>query len=201
MGVLKKILGKLAGQSPWEYEDAPPPESEIVRLQRKVRELGTEVASLRFNAVDLQKRADGLAQRNLRLQAQLAKTDSLEKTVANWVRTRFGDATQDTTTERVDRIIEEACELAQAEGRSFTRVIEIALYVFKQPAGEPLQEMAGVASTLFAYAANKGVKVLDILNKDIERMYEKPIDYFRARHRIKIDAGLSIDPDKTKDAA
>lgn len=79
--------------------------------------------------------------------------------VGEWVTRAFGTTCAANLRERVARVLEEAMELAQAEGLSLPEALTLATYVFGRPLGEPDQEVGGVMVTLLAYAAVRTVRL------------------------------------------
>ena len=89
-----------------------------------------------------------------------------QKAVREWISTRFGRTTLQDPQERIARVVEEACELAQASGMEIADLKAIAAYVYARPPGEVKQEAAGVAVTLFALAE---AHRFDLFARDGER--------------------------------
>jgi hypothetical protein len=119
----------------------------------------------------------------------------LEVRVAVWVKTRLGpDHMQ--RRERAMRLLEEAIELAQAEGLTIDQVVKQADHVFMRPAGEPSQEAAGVAVTLLAWCAATGNTFADLGLAEIERIEAKPLDQIRGSLARKEDADLVMCAEK-----
>lgn len=61
----------------------------------------------------------------------------------------FGDASVNDPQERLLRFAEEAFELMQAGGLTFSEVLGMQQYVYNRPVGEIKQEIGGVANCLF----------------------------------------------------
>lgn len=59
--------------------------------------------------------------------------------------------------ERIMRFLEEALELAQAEGMNEQEVERVVSYVYGRPAGESFQEVGGVMVTLAAFCFRRGI--------------------------------------------
>lgn len=88
------------------------------------------------------------------------------------------------------RLLEEAIELAQAEGITADQVARQAEHVFARPSGAPQQEAAGVAVCLLGWCASTGNRLLDLAVAEIERIEAKPIDQIRGSVARKQDADL-----------
>jgi hypothetical protein len=113
----------------------------------------------------------------------------LECRVAEWVRTRIG-ADHLQPRERAMRLLEEAAELAQAEGITSDLAIKQLEHVYSRPAGEPSQEAAGVAVTLLGWCASRGERLLDLAIREIQRIEAKPLEQIRGSLARKDDADL-----------
>lgn len=111
--------------------------------------------------------------------------------VYNWVITYFGRGVATNTKERAKRLLEEAIELAQCENISLEEVNLLAKHVFAKPIGEPAQEVGGIGVTLLAYCASKRLDPEEEEQREIDRIWLKPVGYFRARHQRKVDAGIA----------
>lgn len=119
----------------------------------------------------------------------MQREKDLEDRVAEWIRTRVGEANAHRR-ERAMRLLEEAVELAQAEGITETQVSRQSGYVFARPVGIPEQEAAGVAVCLLGWCAAVGVKLNDIALREIERIEAKPLEQIRGSLARKADADL-----------
>lgn len=113
----------------------------------------------------------------------------LQERVAEWVRTRIGPAHMDRK-ERAMRLLEEAIELAQAEGITSTQVWNQMNHVYHRAPGIPAQEAGGVAVCLLGWCASSGVQLLDIASAEVERIEAKPIEEIRGSLARKADADL-----------
>ena len=89
------------------------------------------------------------------------------------------------------RLLEEAVELAQAEGVPLDRALATVEHVYLKPAGKPEQEAGGVGVTLLAYCAARGISADAEEAREFERVLDIDPAYFRARHNIKADAGIA----------
>ena len=110
--------------------------------------------------------------------------------VSDWVRLNFGDDAMDRQ-ERATRVLEEAIELAQAEGIRIGDVNLLTGHVYTKPAGEPSQEVGGIGVCLLAWAGAAGQELWPIIETEIDRIHTKTADHFRARHQVKVDAGVA----------
>src|ERR1035441_3434518 len=100
--------------------------------------------------------------------------DGLEQRVESWVKTRI-DPQYAGPKERAMRLLEEAIELAQAEGITWNQAIAQVLYVFGRPKGEAQQEAGGVAVCLLGWCAVHKTTFQEIATTEIERIEAKPL--------------------------
>ncbi len=108
-----------------------------------------------------------------------------------WVTRCFGKEAM-SPHERACRLLEEAIELAQAEGVD-RQLIELSVaYIYERPPGDLIREGGGVALGLYGWAASRAVTVTTLFNREIRRIEAKSVDHFRARQKVKADAGMSM---------
>jgi GNAT superfamily N-acetyltransferase len=110
--------------------------------------------------------------------------------VGKWVALCFGESAM-SPTERARRLLEEAIELAQAEGVTLAETLKMASFVYAKPVGEPKQEAGGVALCLLGWAYGRGVDLDAIELEEIRRVMAKSPEFFRQRQAVKAEAGLS----------
>lgn len=123
----------------------------------------------------------------------IAPKDQQEQ-AGEFVSSRFGADVLADLGERVDRVFEEAAELAQSEGRTADHMARILAYVFSRDVGSPPQEAAGVAVTLLAYGAAKRISIREVEAKEIARIMAKPAQHFRMRQAAKAALGVALAP-------
>jgi len=116
---------------------------------------------------------------------------SLEVRISNWVRTRIGPEHMHPR-ERAMRLLEEAVELAQAEGITADQAHRQIEHVYARPVGRHYLEAAGVAVCLFAWCAARGQKLLDLAMREMERIEAKPVEAIRGSLARKADADLVV---------
>jgi hypothetical protein len=114
---------------------------------------------------------------------------SLEERVAAWVRTCIGEAHMHSR-ERAMRLLEEAVELAQAEGITAALVAKQVQHVYSRPPGGPGEEAAGVAVCLLGWCAATGHRFADLALAEVERIEAKPLDRILGSLARKADADL-----------
>lgn len=114
-----------------------------------------------------------------------------QQEVADWILSRFGAASLADPTERIRRVIEEACELGQAAKLPKKQIAPIARYVYARPVGSLKQEAAGLVVTLLALAHAHGFDLLRETRKEIDRILSVPIEVSRQRQALKAQAGIA----------
>lgn len=117
----------------------------------------------------------------------------LQRLAADWVVRCFGDGALDSK-ERARRVLEEAIELAQAEGVAPEFVHHLTTQVYLRPPGEPFQEAGGVAFCLLAYCESVQVLLDDVLGEELQRVLSREPGHFRRRQADKARAGLGRMP-------
>lgn len=115
--------------------------------------------------------------------------DMRQATVREWVRETFGEISM-VIAERVQRVLEEACELAQAEGMGVTDAHTLVDYVWARPSGRREQELGGLQVTILAYAAAAGLSAEAAEVAEVERVLGKDPADFRRRQNEKVAAGI-----------
>lgn len=117
---------------------------------------------------------------------------ALSTRVASWLLTRFGLGVLASRQERAARVLEEAAELAQAEGLDLAQADRILVRVFSRPIGDPSQEAAGVMVTMLAWAHVATVDLLAVAEAEVQRIEGLPIEHFRRKHAEKAAAGTAL---------
>lgn len=113
-----------------------------------------------------------------------------QATTLDWVRATFGEVATETP-ERIRRLLEEAVELAQAEGLTVEETRAVVEYVYQKSPGSPAQEVGGVGLTLLAYCQSKGLDADAEEQRELDRVLAVDPAHFRARHNKKADAGIA----------
>ncbi len=116
--------------------------------------------------------------------------DERQKIAAGWAGRCFGRAVVDDRQERVTRILEEAIELAQAEGLAAATVARLTERVYAKPQGDPLQELGGLGVCVLVYAEAAGVSADAIEAGEVAAVLTRDPAYFRARQNAKAALGL-----------
>jgi NTP pyrophosphatase (non-canonical NTP hydrolase) len=99
-----------------------------------------------------------------------------QEVVHDWVRHTFGEEIASNSQERALRVVEEACELAQAVGvRDEDQIHDLVASVFGRPAGQVAQELAGTLVTLSACAAAHQVDLEEAGVSELTRIHRPEI--------------------------
>lgn len=111
--------------------------------------------------------------------------------IARWVVSRLGEPLLTDREERALRLVEEAIELAQAEGIPYAHIVNVAQRVYSRPAGEPAQEMGGVMVCAHAWAIAAEESLAALTEREVSRIEAVPAEVTRAKHDAKADAGTA----------
>lgn len=110
--------------------------------------------------------------------------------VYDWVMRTFGGDNA-VRSERIDRFVEEALELAQACGMPAARVTTLLAHVYGKPVGTVAQEIGGVGMTLLALGRAHDIDPEQEEVRELLRVLALDPAHFRARHNRKADAGVA----------
>lgn len=117
-------------------------------------------------------------------------SDFRQKAVMAWALDSFGPIAANRD-ERAARLVEEAIEVAQAEGLGIEIIRRILDRVYENPPGELFQEIGGLALTLDALAENAGLSVTTEAERELARITSKPRDWWQRKHAAKVAAGTA----------
>lgn len=109
---------------------------------------------------------------------------SFQSRVRSWAVRCFGEAVADDHVERTHRFLEEAMELAQARGCTKEEALGLLDYVFSRAAGDPVQEVGGVAMTLAALCSASDIDMENAAQVELGRV-EASIEKIRAKQAAK----------------
>lgn len=110
--------------------------------------------------------------------------------VLTWAVEAFGSTARDPL-ERAARLVEEAIEVAQAEGLSPVIIKRIMDRVYSRPPGDLWQELGGLQVTALALAQNRGLELDSCARMEFQRVRSKPMGWWCRKHQEKIDAGTA----------
>lgn len=114
---------------------------------------------------------------------------------ARWVSQCLGTAALFNRKERALRLLEEALELAQAEGIEPMMVEKLFRHVYAKPKGDPRQEAAGVGTCLFSWAIAAGERLGHVIFEELERVSDPVVmENVRIKNMEKRRTGLSFLP-------
>ena len=113
-----------------------------------------------------------------------------QEAVLAWAVSTFGEVAKNRD-ERAARLVEEAVEVAQAEGVPAEVLERIVRRVYSRPVGDAAQEIGGLAITLDALAENIGVCVNDAALNELARVLALPKDHFAKKHAEKVADGVA----------
>jgi hypothetical protein len=120
----------------------------------------------------------------------------LTNRIAGWVRSRLGEKALMDRQERAARLVEEAIELAQAEGVPEIRIVNVARRVYDRPVGEVEQEIGGIGVCLLAYCHASGFNFVTLTDREVTRIEKVPVEVSRAKHNAKVRAGTAMKLDE-----
>lgn len=112
------------------------------------------------------------------------KGTSYQKRVEQWLAACFTPEVRADRNERTHRFLEEALELAQANGCSHNDALVLVDYVFGREKGQPDQEVGGVMVTLASLCSATGLNMDDAGDRELERNWNR-IDAIRAKQQSK----------------
>jgi hypothetical protein len=116
---------------------------------------------------------------------------TLQRACMSWAERMFGKTVMRGPVERSMRTLEEAIELAQAEGVHEGRVRQLVARVYSRPQGEVKQELAGTAIGLLLHAQTRGFNLGDLVDAELMRVNAIDPMLVRVKQQAKADAGLS----------
>lgn len=112
------------------------------------------------------------------------KLSAYQEKIKNWLYRCFDEELCESKVERNHRFLEEAFELVQSNGISYDECLNLLNYVYGRPAGEPLQEIGGVTTTLAALCASYGFSLEDAALTELDRI-EAKVDLIREKQKRK----------------
>lgn len=116
----------------------------------------------------------------------------------HWLVTTFGAHVAFDRLERAMRVVEEAVELAQAEGVDRETVARILTRVYDRPVGTPQSEAAGVGLTLLAWSTTAAESLEALMDAELRRLESLPTEHFLAKHEEKVRQGVGVPPEKSE---
>lgn len=117
--------------------------------------------------------------------------NSLSKLILHWAHSTFGPIALNPV-ERTLRIVEEAVEVAQADGCDPAMLHAIIDRTYSRPADSVEKELGGLLLTVYARCALVGLDPDAVLGKEIDRVLSKPREHWAAKHDDKMRDGTVI---------
>ncbi|MFZ5692433.1 MAG: hypothetical protein ACOY5F_14385 [Pseudomonadota bacterium] len=100
--------------------------------------------------------------------------------------------------ERLMRFVEEAIELAHAEGMSSGALESIVNRVYTRPAGETLREIGQAQACLETFAENIGASSAALAEAEWQRVQRIPAEEWQRRHKAKQEIGIAMPDPSTE---
>lgn len=113
-----------------------------------------------------------------------SEVTSYQRRVERWLEACFPPKVGADRSERMHRFLEEALELAQANGCSRDDAHTLVEYVFGRPHGQPEQEVGGVMVTLASLCSASDINMDEAGDRELERNWQR-IDVIRAKQQAK----------------
>lgn len=99
-----------------------------------------------------------------------SRLDNFQAAVGRWMVDCFGEVIAMDPLERIMRFLEEALELAQAEGMTAEEAGRVLNYVYSRPKGESPQEVGGTLVTLAAFCFRSGIDMQAEALREFDRI-------------------------------
>ncbi|WP_010339408.1 hypothetical protein [Sphingobium yanoikuyae] len=112
------------------------------------------------------------------------KITSFQERVEAWLRACFPIAVWSDRAERTHRFLEEALELAQANGCSRDDALALVQYVYDRPIGRPDLEVGGVMVTLAGLCSASQINMDQAGDRELGRNWDR-IEQIRAKQAAK----------------
>ena len=117
------------------------------------------------------------------------RSDERQKRALVWAKSVYGERVTDRRYQAF-RFLEEACELAQAQGLNFQDMLKVLAYVDERPAGETSVEIGDVLLSVDIMSENLGLSVDGCHTDTLTRIQALDADKCRAKDEAKCAAGL-----------
>jgi hypothetical protein len=128
---------------------------------------------------------DGMSEAFSELARKMSTVPTLytfQERIQKWLGKVFDAKVRNSVEERALRLLEEACELAQALNVTRDDAIRLVNYVYNRPVGNPGQEVAGTMVTLAAVACAAGIDLEGVVLAEADRI-ERPEIIEKIRNR------------------
>ncbi|UTU07872.1 hypothetical protein CcrC1_gp186 [Caulobacter phage C1] len=108
----------------------------------------------------------------------------LQRRLGLWLQAAFGGRFT-SPQDRALRVLEEAVELTQAVGIGRDVARRMVEHVYDRPAGDPVQELAGVLNSTLLTATALGVDGYEEGSRELAQAWKR-IDLIRAKQKDKV---------------
>ncbi len=113
-----------------------------------------------------------------------SEINTYQQRVEQWLEACFPPEVRANRSERTHRFLEEALELAQANGCSRQDALALVDYVFGRPQGDPASEVGGVMVTLASLCSATELNMNEAGDVELARNWER-IEAIKAKQRAK----------------
>ena len=113
-----------------------------------------------------------------------AEITSYQSRVEKWLEACFPLSVRLDRSERTHRFLEDALELAQANGCTRADALALVDYVFGRPSGQPAQEVGGVMVTLASLCSASNINMNEAGDGELDRNWDR-IEQIRAKQQSK----------------
>ena len=127
-----------------------------------------------------------------------AHCSSRPKKFLAWAVSMFGPIALDRC-ERLSRFVEEAIELAHAEGMAEELIGKIVARVYSREAGITAKELGQAQATLETFAENIGLSADVEAAREFERVLAIPREEWERRHEAKVALGIALAAQRAKE--
>lgn len=98
---------------------------------------------------------------------------SFQRRVVDWLSACFPVRATTDRAERTHRFLEEALELAQANGCSYSDAVKLVDYVYSRPIGQPFSEVGGVMVTLAGLCHASKIDMEEAADEELSRNWSR----------------------------
>lgn len=112
----------------------------------------------------------------------------------HWTIRVFGKESWFNRQERAIRLLEETFELCQASGIPTINIRILLDRTYRRPIGELTQEVTGVFNCILAFASSQNFDLPLIYEKEVKRLEEGNVLFFREKQALKYADGVGLYP-------
>lgn len=170
--------------------------AEIVRLSGELSQARAQVAELQALQVTEQTCLDKMKQERDQALALVEDAGTRPRNFLAWAVGMFGPVAK-LRSERLMRFVEEAIELAHADGMERVTLDAIASRVYGRERGEIRKEIGQAQACLETYAENIGESASSLAEIEWQRVQRIPSEEWQRRHKAKQDIGIALSHSST----